>query len=174
MSGRPTLYTEEAAIEVCERLSAGESLRSICNDSDTLPHESTVRTWARDNVEGFTERYLRAHDLGLDCERDKMLEIADTPIVGVIETDKLDKDGMRYTEVQRRDMIEHRRLQVDARKWYLSKLAPKRYGDRLALEHSGEIGTRAFDDEERLAQIDAIFAAIERRVCTDVDLGGIG
>ncbi len=28
------------------------------------------------------------------------------------------------------DMVERARLQVDTRKWYLSKLAPKRYGER--------------------------------------------
>jgi hypothetical protein len=36
-------------------------------------------------------------------------------------------------------MIDHRRLKVDTRKWYLSKLAPKRYGDRIAVEHSGSV-----------------------------------
>ena len=30
-------------------------------------------------------------------------------------------------------MIEHRRLQVDARKWAAGKLAPKKYGDKLAV-----------------------------------------
>lgn len=31
------------------------------------------------------------------------------------------------------DMIERAKLQIDARKWRLSKMAPKRYGDRLEL-----------------------------------------
>lgn len=33
------------------------------------------------------------------------------------------------------------RLQIDARKWYASKLAPKKYGEKLDLNtiHSGEI-----------------------------------
>jgi len=31
------------------------------------------------------------------------------------------------------DMIERAKLQVDTRKWLLSKMAPKRYGDRLEL-----------------------------------------
>ena len=31
------------------------------------------------------------------------------------------------------------RLRVDTRKWYLSKVLPKVYGERVALEHSGEV-----------------------------------
>lgn len=38
------------------------------------------------------------------------------------------------------DMVERTKLQIDARKWRLSKMAPKRYGDRLNLEASGPDG----------------------------------
>jgi hypothetical protein len=53
-------------------------------------------------------------------------------------TTKSGKDGVEITEG---DMIQHRRLQVDARKWYASKLAPKKYGDKIEadLNHSGGI-----------------------------------
>jgi hypothetical protein len=37
-------------------------------------------------------------------------------------------------------MIEHRRLQVDARKWMLAKALPKLYGDRIAAELTGKDG----------------------------------
>jgi hypothetical protein len=40
------------------------------------------------------------------------------------------------TETVTGDMVERSRLQVDTRKWYLSKLAPKRYGEKP--EESGE------------------------------------
>ena len=42
--GRPTGHTEELAIEICNRLSVGETVRSICKDEHT-PSESTVRRW---------------------------------------------------------------------------------------------------------------------------------
>jgi hypothetical protein len=32
------------------------------------------------------------------------------------------------------------RVELDARKWVASKLKPKRYGDKLDLEHKGEVG----------------------------------
>ena len=37
-------------------------------------------------------------------------------------------------------MIEHRRLQIDARKWLIGKMAPKKYGDKQAHEHAGPEG----------------------------------
>jgi hypothetical protein len=51
-------------------------------------------------------------------------------------------------------MIEHRRLKVDSRKWFLSKMLPKIYGDKLDLNHSGYIATpreMSEDDLERIA-----------------------
>ncbi len=68
---------------------------------------------------------------------EEIIEISDTPCLGV-KTKTL-KDGSE--EVTEGDMIEHRRLQVDARKWLLSKMRPEKYGDRTSLEHSGPGGT---------------------------------
>jgi hypothetical protein len=65
-----------------------------------------------------------------DVVFDELIEIADTPVEG--EKVKIDKDGNE--EVQRGDMIEHRRLQVDARKWALARMAPKKYGDKVAVD----------------------------------------
>jgi Bacteriophage Sf6, terminase small subunit-like len=40
-----------------------------------------------------------------------------------------------------RSLVDQRdRLRFDARRWYLSKLAPKRYGDKMAIEQSGNVG----------------------------------
>ena len=35
-------------------------------------------------------------------------------------------------------MLGHRRLQVDARKWMLGKLNPKKYGEKLDVTSDGE------------------------------------
>jgi hypothetical protein len=127
-------HTPELAAEICKRLANRESLRRICEDLH-MPPESSVRQWVIDDVEGFAAQYARARDVALDAMADEVLEISDTPQLG--EKTKSSALGVEVTEG---DMIEHRRLRVDSRKWYLSKLAPKRYGDRLALEHSGTDG----------------------------------
>lgn len=130
--GRKSTYTDEIADQICARLATGESLAGICRD-EGMPPESTVRTWVIDDPSGFAAKYARARDIGLDCVADEIIRIADTPIEGVVV--KESEDGVETT---RKDMLEHRRLQVEARKWYLSKLAPKRYGDRQQVDVGGQ------------------------------------
>lgn len=158
MSHASLTFTPAIAAAICERLAAGESLRAICRD-DHIPPESTVRGWVVDNVQGFAAQYARARDIGLDCVADEIREIADTPVIGETETSK--EWG---TEVKRGDMIEHRKLQVDARKWYLSKLAPKRYGDTQKLELTGADGGPVLvDSSKRASRLAALMAAAQQR-----------
>ncbi len=82
-----------------------------------MPSEAAVRRWVVEDYEGFAAQYTRARDIGLDCVADEVFEIAD--------------DGSEH----QRD-----RLRFDARRWYLSKLAPKRYGDKITQEHTGTDG----------------------------------
>lgn len=126
-------YTEELADIICERIANGESLKAIC-DEGGMPSQSMVFRWLASD-EAFRERYARAREVQADALFDEILVIADTPVLG--EKTKTDKDG--NTEVTTGDMIEHRRLQIDARKWMAAKLRPKKYGDKLELEHNGEV-----------------------------------
>jgi hypothetical protein len=63
------------------------------------------------------------------------MEIADTPVIGTKTVSKA-----TGTETTEGDMIEHRRLQVEARKWILAKMLPKVYGDKITAEHTGNVG----------------------------------
>lgn len=133
--GRPTKYTPKLAERICAELVQGKSLRAVCRASD-MPCESAVRQWAKDDVEGFYAQYARARDIALDVLADEVIEIAENE----------DGDTMRD------------RLRFDARRWYLSKLAPKRYGDRHQIEHSGEMDVRNMSDEELDAEIERLAA----------------
>lgn len=139
--GRPSKHTPAIAALICVRLAAGESLRSVCRTSE-MPSEMTVRTWALDDVGGFSSQYARAREIGYHGLFDEVLEIADTTQEGVTVTQKL--SGV---ETRRGDMIEHRRLRVDARKWMLAKALPKIYGDKIEHEHTAST--------ELLAALDA-------------------
>lgn len=119
---------------ILKRLADGESLNAICKDAD-MPAESTVRLWAMDDVDGFAAKYARARDLGYDRLGEEILQIADTPKLGEIRTTKADGGE----EVKYADMIDHRRLQVDARKWMLAKMLPKKFGDKLDHNVSGSV-----------------------------------
>jgi hypothetical protein len=167
---RPTIYTPELASLICRRLAAGESLRAVCRE-EGMPERTTVARWVIDGKEGFAQSYMNARNFGLDEMADELLEIADSPEPGVIETDKRDKHGDPFTEVRRADMVEHRRLRVDARKWYLAKLAPKRYGERVAHEVSGPDGAPLqMDNAERARRINAIYATAKARRDSGGDL----
>lgn len=119
---------------ICDRIANGESLRQICGSED-MPACSTVFLWLNEDAT-FSEQYARAREAQADALFDEILIIADTPMLG--EKRKIDKDGNE--EITTGDMIEHRRLQVDARKWMAGKLKPKKYGDKIELGHTGEVG----------------------------------
>lgn len=140
-AGRPSQYTEEIAAEICARLAEGESLLRICK-TKRMPAERTVREWAIDDREGFAVRYGRARDLGLDHHAEKIIELADVCRMGIKKESGTGANGPISKEITG-DMVERARLQIDARKWYLSKLAPKRYGDKLAVEHGAGDGVGA-------------------------------
>lgn len=147
--GRPSTYTPEIAAHILKELAKGRTLRAICKEDEGMPADSTVRQWALDNAGGeFAAQYAQARDLGLDAMADELMEVADTPKEG-----EKRRESLTDIEVTKGDMLEHRRLQVDTRKWYLSKLAPKRYGDRVQHEHSGsvEIATTITDARKRAA-----------------------
>lgn len=126
-------YSPELDAEICTRLAHGESLRKICSDLH-MPAASSVIEWVQRDQSGFAERYARAREIGYLLLADEIVQIADTPLQGTVETSK--EWG---TEVKTGDMLEHRKLQVDTRKWMLAKMLPKVYGDKQQIEHSGAI-----------------------------------
>lgn len=95
-----------------------------------MPARSTVFLWIQKDAEGFSDQYKAARDFQLEAMADDILGIADTPQLGI--KGKTDEHGV-LIEASTGDMIEHRRLQVDTRKWLLSKMRPEKYGDRLTL-----------------------------------------
>lgn len=150
---RPSEFGKEVADEICDRLAKGESLRTICQDekSGWLPSETTVRRWlARGEMEPsseygeFRRQYAHAREMQAEHYADEIIAIADAPNVT-----KNPVTGEAELRDPQRD-----RLRVDARKWYASKLAPKRFGDKVEVEHSGSIATLPDD------QLDARLAAL--------------
>jgi len=127
---RPSKFTQKLADAICEQLVDGKSLRTICSTAK-MPGRSTVVRWLAEN-EAFRNQYARARELQADTLADEILDIADKAVMG----EKLKKDG-RGKVIERRtgDMVERSKLMIDARKWYAGKLQPKKYGERVALDH---------------------------------------
>jgi hypothetical protein len=126
--GRPTAYTPEIAAAICERMANGESLRSICRE-EGMPAESTVRLWHVEDREGFSAQYTKAREAQMDALAEDILDIADDV--------SLDwKKTANGAEVVDSEVVARSRLRVDTRKWLMSKIAPKRFGDRVV--HAGD------------------------------------
>ena len=93
---------------------------------------------------------MRARGIGVDCLADRLLEVAETPLVAEKREQKADGS----VEITTGDAVDRSRLTVETLKWYLCKLAPKKYGDKVATELSGPDGGpiqavnfRFFDDK---------------------------
>lgn len=125
--GRPSIYTQTLADTICARLAATESLRAICRDPE-MPNNSTVMRWLKeDKHPGFQEQYARGREVGLDSMADEILEIADQ-LLPKLRDGRIDSGK-----------VQEKRLQIDARKWILSKQLAKKYGDKIDLAHGGAI-----------------------------------
>ena len=124
-SGSPRLYTPELATEICLMMAEGFSLREICR-AEKFPAESTVRLWAIEDLDGFAARYARAREAQADRWVDEIVEIADDGSNDWMERQR--RDGSTEVVLDR-EHVQRSTLRVEARKWLMMKLAPKRYGD---------------------------------------------
>jgi hypothetical protein len=132
--GRPSIFDSETAKRICERIADGETLRQICSDP-SMPAKTTVLRWlSRAEHAEFRDQYARARELMGDSLAEEVIAIADDD-AGDVVSDGKGGSTLDWQNVQRS------RLRVDARKWFASKVAPKRYGDRLVQELSGPDGT---------------------------------
>lgn len=132
---RPSKFTQELAGTICERLAEGESLRSICSE-DAMPSQSMVFRWLAAD-EAFREMYARAREAQADTLFDEILDIADDARNDWME--KRSAEGEQVGWQENGEAIRRSQLRIDARKWMAGKLRPKKYGDKLDVEHGGAV-----------------------------------
>lgn len=119
---------EKIQNEVCSRMANGESLIAICR-SDHMPNRDTILAWANDDKE-FSGRYARAREALADFFLDQILEISDQ---SELDTEIDPESGNERTN---HEVIQRSKLRVDTRKWAMSKMAPRKYGDKIL--HGGD------------------------------------
>lgn len=140
-TGRPTKYSEDLAITICERLIDGRSLRSVCRDED-MPAASTVFRWLSEK-ESFREQYARAKQEAADAMAEELLDIADDGTNDWME--RLDKDGKSIGWQLNGEHVQRSKLRADTRKWLMAKMKPKKYGDFKQIEEKSEV-THKFEE----------------------------
>jgi hypothetical protein len=122
-NGSQTVYSERLADEILDRLSDGESLDAICS-SPGMPAPSAVRKWARKDPAGFGAEYGRARSNGHELMAEEIIEIGDSDIL---------VNGLPDNA-----LVQRNRLMCDNRKWLLSKLLPRQFGDKVTQELTGD------------------------------------
>jgi hypothetical protein len=106
----------------------GRSLKSILRDDD-MPSINTFYDWIESDDKKMNH-YARATKIRADFIFEEIIEIAD------------DNSGDRKVnektgeEVLDSEFVQRSRLKVDARKWAVSKMNPKKYGDKLDVDHT--------------------------------------
>lgn len=107
--GRPSDFTQDIADEICALVIESDyGLEQIC-EGEQFPSARTVFRWLASN-DAFRQQYARAKE-----------------VQGHVQADRGLKDALTATDASLG------RLKFDARKWAASKLAPKQYGDKLAV-----------------------------------------
>jgi hypothetical protein len=125
--------TELIFSNILLEIEKGRALRNVLNDAD-MPSSKTFYNWLESD-EDKVKRYARACELRADTIFEDILDIADDSS-NDITTDPLGNERLNTEFVQRA------RLRVDARKWIVSKLNPKKYGDKIENTHLGEMSIK--------------------------------
>jgi hypothetical protein len=120
-------------------MSEGESLRAICLDRG-MPSEGTARGWAVRDVDGFGERYRAARQMLLEYWSDEIVSISDDE-----ESDP-----------------RSRQIRTGVRQWLMSKLAPRRYGDKVQIAGDPESPLQVMHSQVSLSELtDAQLEALQ-------------
>jgi hypothetical protein len=111
--GRPSSYTLQRGKRICTELILGRSLYSILQDEGS-PDRGTLARWLAAHPDFYAE-YARAREIGWDSLAEQQLE----------RTRDIDPEHANS-----------RKVEVDYVKWYLSKVAHRRYGDKLQVDQN--------------------------------------
>jgi hypothetical protein len=132
---RTSSYSDVMADTICERISDGQSLRTICED-EGMPNKSTVFRWLAANPE-FATKYAHAREAQADALVDEMIDIADDGRNDWME--KRNQDGENIGWQENGEALRRSDIRIKTRQWVAAKLRPKKYGEKLELEHGGKI-----------------------------------
>jgi len=140
-AGRPEIYTPEIGQELCALITMGKSLNSILEDEDKpdyFPCRATVYAWFTEHQE-FLDNYTRAKDQSAFADDDKIAKVTEDVLSG-----KVDPNAARVA--------------IAALQWMAGKKKPKKYGDKIQTEHSGNIGYTDLSDEGLAKRLEEIRA----------------
>ena len=153
--GPPSLYTDELADQICGLISEGKTNTEAAREAG-IGH-STLHRWIKDNQE-MRDKYARACEIRLAMLADKLQELTQQGHVVACDPDS---GNTRLQAIK---------LEIDTIKWTLSKLMPKVYGDRSAVEMTGAEGKPLVPEpvpQGQLAELAGMIASARAKITPD-------
>ena len=135
--GRPSKFSIALSERICLRICGGESLRKICA-SATMPSRQTVIRWLHERPD-FCDQYARATQTRARVAIDEIYDIADD--------EELPPDV--------------KRVMIDVRKWGAVKQLPHVFGDRVKMEHEGNVTLVGLSDFREHSALDSGMGVVD-------------
>lgn len=123
---RPSEYTQEIGDRICQEIGNGWSLRTVC-DAEDMPNMSTIFEWIR-KYEAFSKQYAVACEERTEAHNESLLEMGDEAKNLAQSVDPKASSAV----------VQAIKLKADNLKWHMSKMKPRKYGDKLDLTSGGE------------------------------------
>jgi hypothetical protein len=148
---RTSTYTPEIADQILQMMADGISTPKIADQLKI--GEATIYAWIIDDYEGFGKRYARAKHIVALRWADEISDIADHKRDDYV----MNEEGKMVLDME---AVARSRLRIDTRKWLLSKVLPKVYGERIITEITGKDGGPI---ETQATRIDVLALQPEQR-----------
>lgn len=120
----------DLCVKALELIRAGAGLRGAARQLEVAT--TTLHDWL--TKPEFSEQYARAREDGCRMMAEEILEISDDGKNDWMAKNDPENPGYTFNG----EHAQRSRLRVDTRKWLLSKMLPKEFGDKLELAGSKE------------------------------------
>lgn len=127
-------YDPKVADEVLHLLYDGLSLAEACRQLKV--DEKMIYHWSIRDLSGFSKRYLDAKLARALRWAEEIMDIADDSTNDYVERKK--KNGETFLALDTEAVLRSR-LRIDTRKWMLSRMLPKLFGEKVINEHEGQV-----------------------------------
>ena len=157
--GVHSTFTPDMGNKICKLIEDGFTFRKI-EAMEGMPANTTILRWLSEGdtdiasnkpdtpKANFRRQYARSKSIQCHVIAEETLDISDDNSLDKV----VDKEGNLVSNPAN---VQRDRLRVDTRKWHVSKLMPKIYGERVLNDHTSSDGTMSpmtSDDREIIAR----------------------
>jgi hypothetical protein len=146
-------FEDDVIVELITRTEQGEPLTQICKDP-RMPKRRTVYDWFEADAE-FAAQFRAARARGVHALAEQCLEIADGPALDAVA-------------------VADKRVKIDTRLRLAGKWLPAIYGERVDVNHSGEVVTRHDLSGYSADELDTLESLVGKAADRARDSGGEG